>query len=247
MPETQANKSQADGALHIDRHAKGSSPLGSATFVALRILDPILQYAILSPDYALGDRLVRLSGGTPLASESSAVSLGLSPWRLTLLGMSLLGSVKGIFYLVYVSEMKMPLVTGFVVGLFKAFSTTANSLLFCATATSAASTYAPDPSTGWHPILSIAWTVYVVGIGVETYAELQRRAFKKDRRNRRKAYTAGLFRLARHINYGGYTLWKAAVGLTAAGWWWSGLTLVWLMAEFRRRGIPGLDAYCQER
>lgn len=238
---------RARGGLHANRDAKGPSPLGSATFVVLRACDPLLQYAILAPNSALGGRLVRFFGGTPLPLEAPAVALGLSPWRLTLWGMSLLGSLKGIFYLTYVSETKMPVSTAFFVGLFKAFSTTVNSVMFCAAATSAATTYAPHSVTGWHPLLSLAWAIYAVGIGVETYSELQRRAFKKDIRNRGKVYTGGLFRVARHINYGGYTVWKAAVGLAAAGWCWGALTLVWLLAEFRRRGIPGLDEYCQRR
>lgn len=238
------------GALHGDRSDKGSSPLGTAIFAALRILDPVLQYGILSPGpTSLAAPILGLFGGTPLPLESAPMALGLSPWRLTLLGMSLLGSLKGIFYLFYVSETKMPVKTALLVGIFKAFSTTVNSLMFCAAATSATSSYKPDAVTGWHPILSIACAVFTVGITVETVSELQRRSFKKDPSGRGvgKVYTGGLFRVARHINYGGYTIWKAAAGLAASGWGWGGLTLLWLLAEFRRRGIPALDAYCEKR
>ncbi|KAF3403691.1 hypothetical protein F1880_009567 [Penicillium rolfsii] len=238
------------GALHGDRSDKGSSPLGTAIFAALRILDPVLQYGILSPGpSSLAAPILGLFGGTPLPLESAPVALGLSPWRLTLLGMSLLGSLKGIFYLFFVSETKMPVKTALLVGIFKAFSTTVNSLMFCAAATSATSSYKPDAVTGWHPILSIACAIFTVGITVETVSELQRRSFKKDPSGRGvgKVYTGGLFQFARHINYGGYTIWKAATGLAASGWGWGGLTLLWLLAEFRRRGIPALDTYCEKR
>jgi steroid 5-alpha reductase family enzyme len=132
---------------------------------------------------------------------------------------------------------------------FKAFSTTVNSLMFCAAATSATTSYVPDKSTGWHPLLSAACAIFTLGITVETVSELQRRSFKKDPsgRGQGKVYTGGLFRFARHINYGGYTVWKAAAGLAASGWGWGGLTLLWLLVEFRRRGIPALDAYCEKR
>ncbi|OGE58256.1 hypothetical protein PENARI_c001G05510 [Penicillium arizonense] len=238
------------GALHGDRNDKGPSPLGTAIFIALRVLDPVLQYGILLPGTAsLAAPILGLFGGTPLPLEAAPLVLGLSPWRLTLLGMSILGSLKGIFYLIYVSETKMPIATALLVGVFKAFSTTVNSLMFCAAATSATTSYVPDKSTGWHPLLSAACAIFTLGITVETVSELQRRSFKKDPsgRGQGKVYTGGLFRIARHINYGGYTVWKAAAGLAASGWGWGGLTLLWLLAEFRRRGIPALDAYCEKR
>ncbi|CAI7642130.1 unnamed protein product [Penicillium bialowiezense] len=251
QPEKEsASKVDRKGALHGDRNDKGPSPLGTSIFVALRILDPILQYGILLPGTAsLATPVLGLFGGTPLPLEAAPVALGLSPWRLTLLGMSLLGSLKGIFYLTYVSEARMPIATALLVGVFKAFSTTVNSLMFCAAATSATKSYVPDQSTGWHPILSAACAIFTLGITVETVSELQRRSFKKDPsgRGKGKVYTGGLFRIARHINYGGYTVWKAAAGLAASGWGWGGLTLLWLLAEFRRRGIPALDVYCQKR
>ncbi|EEB94925.1 hypothetical protein MPER_06187, partial [Moniliophthora perniciosa FA553] len=43
----------------------------------------------------------------------------------------------------------------------------------------------------------------------------QRKRFKDDVRNVGKPYTGGLFGLARHINYGGYMLWRTGFAIAA--------------------------------
>ncbi|KAJ5504027.1 hypothetical protein N7463_006901 [Penicillium fimorum] len=59
------------GVLHGDRNEKGPSPLGTTIFIALRILDPVLQYGILLPSTAsLAAPILGLFGGTPLPLEA---------------------------------------------------------------------------------------------------------------------------------------------------------------------------------
>ncbi|CAJ2509008.1 Uu.00g140340.m01.CDS01 [Anthostomella pinea] len=235
----------------VSRNEKGSTPLGSATFIALRLLDPFLQYGLLI--HGWGDPLIRLLGGRPLPLEGPVLVLGLPYWRLSIFAMAVAGCAKTIFYLVYVSRMAMPVRAAVFVGFFKLFSTTVNTLLFCTTATSAASAFlsarSVEPDTiPLPPVLLVAsWAVFVVGMAIENVAELQRKAFKDDPRNKGKPFTGGLFSAARHINYGGYAIWKSAAAMAACGYWWGGLTLAWLIAEFRRRVIPEIDAYCTER
>jgi protein-S-isoprenylcysteine O-methyltransferase Ste14 len=231
------------------RQDKSSTPVGSAVFVGLRLLDPFLQYGLLA--WGWGDVLIKGVGGTPLPLEGSPVALGLPYWRLTLFCMSVAGAAKTIYYLLHVSEAAMPLRAALFVGFFKAFSTTINTLVFCITATSAAKAYAssspPQTLLSVPPALLTSIAVFVLGMSVEVYAELQRKWFKADPYNKGKPYTGGLFSVARHINYGGYSVWKTGMGIASAGWIWGALTLASLIGEFRRRVIPGIDQYCQER
>lgn len=51
---------------------------------------------------------------------------------------------------------------------------------------------------------------FLLGSGLNTGSEMQRKSFKADPRNQGRLYTGGLFRLARHINYFGDALWVGA-------------------------------------
>eukprot|EP00842_Homolaphlyctis_polyrhiza_P002321 jgi/Hompol1/308/HPOL_002763-RA len=55
-------------------------------------------------------------------------------------------------------------------------------------------------------------------------------------------YTRGLFAYARHINYGGYVLWRSATGVATGNW--AGIwAFLFAFSDFRVRGVPALDAY----
>ncbi|KAE9393190.1 hypothetical protein BT96DRAFT_1052407 [Gymnopus androsaceus JB14] len=74
---------------------------------------------------------------------------------------------------------------------------------------------------------------------------MQRLSFKRDARNKGQVYTGGLFGLARHINYGGYVLWRAGFATAAAG---CGLVIAGFFTfDFLKRGILELDEYCGKR
>lgn len=98
-----------------------------------------------------------------------------------------------------------------------------------------------------NPWVAAGTALYVTGILTETISELQRSAFKKDETNKGKPYAGGLFGLARHINYTGYTLWRTGYALTAAGPAWAAVKAAFFTWDFSQRAIPILDRYCSGR
>lgn len=88
---------------------------------------------------------------------------------------------------------------------------------------------------------------YVAGMGIETVSENQRAAFKKDPKNAGKPITSGLWSVARHINYTGYSLWRAGFTCAAAGFPACIFVLGMLLADFNYRAIPVLDNYCSDK
>lgn len=89
----------------------------------------------------------------------------------------------------------------------------------------------------------ISIPIYVVGILVETFSEVQRKAFKDDSRNKGKLYSGGLFSFARHINYFGYMIWRSAFAAAAGGAVWGVLAAAFFAYDFCNRSIPVLDHY----
>lgn len=87
--------------------------------------------------------------------------------------------------------------------------------------------------------------LFDLGIVTELAAEMQRRGFKRDRRNEGKPFSGGLFGLARNINYGGHVLWKMGNALAAGGWVWGVLVGGGHLYDFVTRGVPVLDGYCE--
>lgn len=225
------------------RKNKSSTPVGRLVFVILRLIDVGLQYGVLAWGWA--DPLIKLFGGKPLPFEGPVVALGLPIWRLWLFAMVSLAAVKEISYLLFITEAAMPVRTACFVVPFKALWITINNILFAATATSGAK--------GWHPgmpiplFLGISFPLFGLGYFLELYSELQRMWFKADAKNAGKPFTGGLFSLARHINYTGYSTWKTAAALSSSGWLWGLFSAFYLLKEFRRRVIPPLNEYCQDR
>lgn len=86
--------------------------------------------------------------------------------------------------------------------------------------------------------------MFVLGMLAETVSEVQRKIFKDKPENKGRVYTGGLFGLARHINYGGYTIWRAGFALASAGWIWAAVVGAFFAYDFATRGIPVLDEYC---
>ena len=60
--------------------------------------------------------------------------------------------------------------------------------------------------------------MYISGMAIETLTERTRKKFKDDEKNDGKLCREGLWNKARHINYGGYTLWRAGYAMAAGGW-----------------------------
>jgi protein-S-isoprenylcysteine O-methyltransferase Ste14 len=233
----------------IDRGVKEPSPIGSTVFVGLRALDPLLQYGILKHGY--GQRLLHglgletLPAGLPTNTGVALIDkLGLSPYRLILLGMSAGSAAKQIYWLLGTSQEMFPPGAAVTVSAYNAIVNSINSLLFTTTLASASLS---GSETFPQPPLVVGATLYIVGILVEAIAETQRAAFKRKPENKGKPYTGGLWKFARHINYGGYTLWRAGYATAAGGWIWGAMMFAWQFYDFSQRAVPVLNDYCEKR
>ena len=225
-----------------------TSPLGTGLFVGLRAADPFLQYSILSQN--LGASLFQRLGtsalppGPPLITGIALLDrLSLSPYRLTLLAMGVGSALKQQYWTLSISNEAVPPSTAVAISAFNSIANALNSLFFICSATSASVNGERFPQT---PLL-VGSALYVVGLLTETVSEIQRKRFKRKPENQGKVCDQGLWALARHINYGGYTLWRGGYALAAGGWIWGGVVAGWFAYDFVARAIPVLDQYCQER
>ena len=91
------------------------------------------------------------------------------------------------------------------------------------------------------PALIVGSVLYVTGILTELISEVQRKQFKNDPKNKGKPFTGGLWSFARHINYGGYTLWRAGYALTGGGWIIGAVVGAFFFADFAKRAVPVLN------
>ncbi|KAK3352580.1 hypothetical protein B0T25DRAFT_188625 [Lasiosphaeria hispida] len=247
-----ANQPSTDGAAKYespDLIARGvykSNPLGTATFIGLRSLDPYLQFQLLAKGWGEG-ALTRLGlGAIPPVAYSSLADLPLP--RLILIAMATGSTLKQIFWLTYVSKEEFKPSAAISVGVFNSVFNSLCAFLFLSSATS--SLFAtPDVSVPGTSSLTVSLptavgvVLYVVGIALETLPEVQRKWFKDAPKNKGKICTTGLWGAARHINYTGYTLWRTGYAL-ASGGWLAGLALggfnVW---HFVTHSMPLMDDY----
>ncbi|KAK0715240.1 hypothetical protein B0H67DRAFT_489252 [Lasiosphaeris hirsuta] len=248
-----AAKSPTDGTAKkyesrdlIARGVYKSNPLGTATFIGLRSLDPILQFQLLAKGWGEA-ALQRVGiGAIPTVAYSSLSSLPLP--RLLLLAMATGSTVKQIFWLTYVSKEEFKPSAAISVGVFNTVFNSLCAFLFLSSATSSlfATPHVDVPGTTGLSIslpTAVGVALYVVGIALETVSEVQRKRFKDAPKNKGKVCTTGLFGVARHINYTGYTLWRTGYALVGGGWI-AGLALggfnVW---HFVNHSMPLMDGY----
>ena len=244
------NDPRSDASKKKDLIARGDytpTPLGKATFFILRGIEPVLQYSILA--HGLGSSVLHRVGlrtlppGLPTHTGISLIDgLGLSPYRLVLLGMAVGAAVKQNIWVTALSGEPMPVTGAIAVGVFNAVFNSLSTYAFLTTATSA-STEADFPQ----PALLIGASLYVVGIMTELIAEVQRKRFKANPDNKGKAYTGGLWSFARHINYGGYTIWRAGYAMVGGGYTLGALVGAFFAWDFTQRAIPILSEYCEKR
>ena len=106
------------------------------------------------------------------------------------------------------------------------------------------------------PMGTLAWVgvvVWVVGFGIETTADAQKRAFKRDPANAGRFITTGVWAWSRHPNYfGEITLW-VGIALIAAetlsGWRWVTMispVFVFVLLNFIS-GVPLLESRGKKR
>ncbi|KAL0061368.1 hypothetical protein AAF712_011826 [Marasmius tenuissimus] len=237
----------------IRRGTEGSSFLTKLLFSLSRIADVPLQYQILAN--GLGHPIITSLGSQPLLSYPPAADqanvltslLELSPYCIVLLGMSIGSMVKQGVWLIRISQEDIGVGGALGIGAFNALSNSLNTLVFSAAATSVITTPADEWNLLSSPQLLVGSTMFVVGIGLEWISEEQRKAFKDDSRNKGKVYSGGLFGWARHINFGGYTLWRSGFSLAAGGWWLGAIVAAVFTYFFAKGGIPELDEYCSNR
>lgn len=229
-----------DGFDPFTRGQYTSSPLGSTLFVVLRSLDPLLQYVLLTTP--LATPLLNLLRTSPISTTAPPLALGLSAPRLILWAMSAGAAAKQIFWLLRISRETMTPSSAVLVSCGNYVFNSLNTLLFLSSFTSAA-----GPGESFTPPMVLGAAVYTVGILTETFSEMQRKAFKDDPANKGKLFTGGLFGLARHINYGGYILFRAGYAMFGGGWVAGAAVFAWFARDFAGRAIPMLDEYCSKR
>lgn len=231
----------------VQRGIKQGNALGTGLFVGLRTLDPVLQYGILAK--GVGSRLIHMLGGETLAHGPPVITntfldrLALSPYRMIMLAMSAGSAIKQIYWLVGISQEEFPPVSAVEVSIFNTVFNSINTLMFTCNYTSASVNGEHFPQS---PLI-VGSALYALGVFTETFSEWQRKQFKQDPANKGKVYEGGLFSLARHINYAGYTLWRAGFAVAAGGWIWGAVTGSFFFWNFASSGIPELSLYCEER
>lgn len=227
--------------------SKATTPNSPYVFAGARLLDIPLQYVLLTR--ALPS-LIRQLGGIPTPINTPFV-LGLSLHQSILMTMAIGSALKQSHWAIAISGEAMPVVNVVNIAVFNTIMNSFNTLLFTWSLTSAAkSSSVPIPFLEGHelPLYAVVGSaMYVVGLAIEWYSEIQRRDFKNDAKNRGKCYTGGLFSLVRHPNYQGYTIWRAGYSLTSSGLVWSSFIAFFFSYNFLTNGIPLLDAYCSDR
>ncbi|KAF1994224.1 hypothetical protein P154DRAFT_549159 [Amniculicola lignicola CBS 123094] len=228
----------------ISRGDYTSTPGGKALFVLLRSLDPLLHYSILA--HGTGTALLGRVGLRTLPPSlpshtgiSTIDSLGLSPYRLALLGMAIGSALKQNIWIIALSGESMSYGNALTISI---FNTVLNGISVYAFMLSAMAGWT-ESSTSPTPLI-VGGALYVTGILTELISEVQRKAFKSDPKNKGKVYSGGLWALARHINYGGYTLWRAGYAMAGGGWTLGAVVGAFFAYDFATRSIPILDEYC---
>lgn len=219
---------------------KKANYLGTSIFVGLRAADAFWQYALLNRPWAA--QLVGALGGQVVPSAGLA-----SPSHMIITCMALGSSLKQIVTQLVVSEQEMSPSSAVMIAFFNTVFNTLNSILSVWAVTSFAPPSGSLLETLQTPVIALAVSAYSIGILTEQISELQRTWFKKRPANKGKPYAGGLFSLARHINYGGYTIWRAAYALVSGGYTWGLLVFSFFFFDFARRGVPVLDKYLSER
>jgi protein-S-isoprenylcysteine O-methyltransferase Ste14 len=213
----------------IERGSYRSTPLGTALFIFLRALDVPLQSYILFRTFI------------PPASLLNPNVNDLVPvFRTALLGMSTGAMLKQNVWVLFLSGDPMPAPAALMVGIFNGMNDSIATLLF--------NYFPPDPNSLVTKLrLVTGVSLFSIGILLEFVSEAQRKRFKSDPNNKGKLHTTGLFGLARHINYGGYTLWRTGLALVGGGPLWGIATFSFFFYDFLNRAIPVLDGYCGGR
>ncbi|GFF92693.1 hypothetical protein IFM61606_05030 [Aspergillus udagawae] len=226
---------------------KKFNPLGILTFIGLRAADALFQYALLQRGWA--SSLIELVGATAvnrnlIVRDSTGQ---LHPYYAIISFMALGSSVKQILNALLVLEQEMSPSSAIAIAFFNTVCNSLNTILSVWVVTTQAPGRLSFSGILQYRLLLAGVGLYMGGILVEAASELQRRSFKKDPTNKGKPYAGGLFSTARHINYGAYTIWRAAYAFTSGGWPWGIAVFSFIFYDFATRGVPVLDKYLLDR
>ena len=86
--------------------APGTSVAGVGLFTVLRVLDPLLQYVVITRHVGIGF-LPKALGGT-LATTPYSSFLHISSYQLLILGMSMGSTIKQVFWAIFISQQELP-------------------------------------------------------------------------------------------------------------------------------------------
>lgn len=94
---------------------------------------------------------------------------------------------------------------------------------------------------------NLVLSLFCLGSLIETASELGRKNFKSKPENKGKLYTGGFFAFARHVNFGGYAMWRIGLAVFCGGLSWGGIMVAYWAWYFSRMGIPAIDEYLKEK
>jgi protein-S-isoprenylcysteine O-methyltransferase Ste14 len=220
-----SNQSKKSYSL-FDPSNKDPHPLPRLVFSILRAIDPYIQHLLIFHGY-----------GYQIISKAGIATVPAGPKGTVLIAMGAAAAIKQIINMTYILETKI--VYSAAIGIC-IYNTLTNSL-----ASFSSLIYGPSNELGTLQYIGIS--MFSVGILTELISELQRKKFKDNAANKGKVYSGGLFSLARHINYGGYTLWRTGLALTSGNYWWAAFQLVLHMYYFTKKVVPELTHYCSNR
>jgi Protein of unknown function (DUF1295) len=225
--------------------AKRSSPFGTGVFVVLRSLDPLLQHAIMTR--GLGSSLIHRCGASTIPLAATTNVLGLAPHQMIMFSMAAASTIAETFWLYYISQEEMPAGQAAFIAAFHSVSNSLNTLISMCALTSAVDQYGDWKSLLHSPPVVFGAAFYICGMLIQTISEIQRKRFKQNPANKGKPYGGGLFSLATHINYGGFTMWRTGYAMVSGGWAFAALSSAWFIYDFSVRAIPSLEAYCEQK
>jgi steroid 5-alpha reductase family enzyme len=95
----------------------------------------------------------------------------------------------------------------------------------------------------------VRWTppVFLLGIILHVVADHSKYLFRRDRRNDGKVFSSGVWRLVRHPNYLGFTIWRVAFATAAGGWAFGALLLAGFMYLFADTAVPVCEEYMAKK
>lgn len=242
-PRVTSELMKAGGFPSRTHRAPDTSVTGVGVFTVLRVLDPLLQYAVITRHLGIG--FLPKALGSTLTTTPNAGFFHLPSYQLLILGMSMGSTIKQVFWAMFISQQELPVGHAIPIAAFNTVFTLLSTALSLWSRTAVCKS--TDTSIFQSPSVLIGTFLYTTGILIELVSEIQRSRFKRDPANAGKPYSGGLFGWARNINYGGYTLWRTGYMWAAAGPVWGLGVGIFSFRHFVVEGVPELDRYCQNR